>query len=86
MIRLDEAVNRGFQQKPRHGYLRAVPQVARPVLSDLPSRYITYLCSSSFCLNNFTGIPFDGFPRRVLVARQLASSVQCHHSSGRNGR
>lgn len=61
MIRLDEAVNRGFQQKPRHDYLHVVPQIARPVPSNLPSRYITHLCSSSFCLNNFTGRPFDGF-------------------------
>jgi hypothetical protein len=61
MIRLDEAANRGIQQNPRQDYLRVVPQIARPVISDLPSRYVAHLYSSSFCLNNFTGRPFDGF-------------------------
>ena len=61
MIRLDEAANPGFQQNPRQDYLRVVPQIARPVISDLSSRYATHLYSSSFCLNNLTGRPFDGF-------------------------
>lgn len=61
MIRLDEAADRGFQQNPRHDHLRVVPQIARPIISDLSSRYATHLYSSSFCLNNFTGRPFDGF-------------------------
>lgn len=78
MIRLDEAANRGFQQKPRHDYLRVVPQIARPVVSDLPSRYVAHLCSSSFCLNNFTGRPFDGFQD---VCSMLDSSPSLYNAA-----